>query len=160
MSVFDRRPLRRGRRGQFVVGLGADERALLASLPGQMRELLADRGDPSLRRLFPPAYSSPDDREYEEEYERLMADDLLARQREALDLLESTAQAEELSAEQLDGWLRALNSIRLLLGTRLGVTEDDEPDPSTSPQHGLYYFLGYLQECGLDSLVGTGPGGE
>ncbi|MHB1928154.1 MAG: DUF2017 family protein [Acidimicrobiales bacterium] len=160
MSVFSRRPLRRGRQGRFVVGLGGDERAVLASLPGQMRELLAGRSDPSLRRLFPPAYSSPGDEEHQEEYARLMGDDLLARHQDALDVLESTAQAEELTAPQLEAWLRALNTVRLVVGSRLDVGDDDEPDPSASPLHGLYYFLGYLQECGLDALVGPGPGGE
>jgi hypothetical protein len=123
-----------------------------------MREALGSRDDPSLRRLFPPAYTSPDDRDKEEEFERLMGDDLLAGHREALGVLESTVSAPELTAEQLDGWLRALNSIRLLLGTRLEVSEDDDTDVSGSPAHALYYFLGYLQECGIEALSGgSGP---
>ena len=155
MSLFDRRPIRRTRSGAYAVDLGPDERAVLGSLPAQMREALAERDDPSLRRLFPPAYASPEDREKEEEFERLMGEDLLAGHREALGVLESTASAPELTAEQLDGWLRALNSIRLLLGTRLEVSEDDDTDPSASPAHALYYFLGYLQESGIDALSGA-----
>jgi hypothetical protein len=158
VSLFDRRAIRPSRRGSYVVDLGPDERAVLGSLPAQMREALASRDDPSLRRLFPPAYAAPEDRDKQDEFARLMEDDLLAGHQEALGVLESTASAVELTAEQLDGWLRALNSIRLLLGTRLEVTEDDDADPSESPAHALYYFLGYLQECGIDALSGgSGP---
>lgn len=154
MSLFDRRPIRRSRAGAYTVHLGVDERAVLASLPGQMRELLATPEDPSLRRLFPPAYAAPQDQARQAEFQRLMGEDLLARHQEALDVLEATAAADELTAEQLDGWLRALNSVRLLLGTRLEVSEDDDADPSASPAHALYYFLGYLQECGIEALAG------
>lgn len=158
MSLFDRRPIRRSRSGSYTVDLGPDERAVLGSLPAQMREALDARDDPSLRRLFPPAYASPEDSDKEEEYGRLMGDDLLAGHREALGVLESTASAPELTAGQLDGWLRALNSIRLLLGTRLEVGEDDDTDPSASPAHALYHYLGYLQECGIEALSGAhGP---
>lgn len=158
MSVFDRRPIRRGRGGTYTVHLGAEQRAVLASLPAQMRELLGQPDDPSLRRLFPPAYGAPGDEDHEAEYQRLMGEDLLARHQEALSVLEATAASSELTAEQLDGWLRALNSIRLLLGTRLEVTEDDQVDLAASPPHALYYFLGYLQECGIEALGGQmGP---
>ncbi len=155
MSLFDRRPIRRSRNGSYALELGAEERAVLASLPAQMREALAEPDDPALRRLFPPTYSSPLDAGHEEELRRLTHDDLLAGHEEALGVLESTVSAPELTAEQLDGWLRALNSIRLLLGTRLEVTEDDDTDPSASPAHALYHFLGYLQECGIEALTGS-----
>lgn len=158
MSLFERRPIRRSRAGGYSLHLGADERAVLTSLPAQMRELLDQPDDPSLRRLSPPAYASPGDEAHEAEYQRLMGEDVLASHREALGVLEATAGADGLTAEQLDAWLRALNSIRLLLGTRLQVSESDEADPGASPAHALYYFLGYLQECGLEALgAGIGP---
>ena len=50
----------------------------------------------------------------------------MARHREELDLLASTADAERLSEEQLLAWTRALNSLRLVLGTFLDVQEGDE----------------------------------
>jgi hypothetical protein len=151
-----RRPIRRTRDGRYTVSLGDEERALLAALSGQMREVLQQPEDPALRRLFPPAYAAEEDKALQEEYHRLMGEDLLARHCEALDVLEHSAPAESLTAEQLDGWLRALNSIRLLLGTRLDVSEEDDPRLQRDPEHVLYYFLGYLQECALDAMAGDG----
>jgi hypothetical protein len=152
--MFSRRPIRRTRRGRYALTLGADERELLRVLPGQMKAVLTDIDDPGLRRLFPPAYSSPEHREQADEYRRLMTDDLIQRHREALDVLERTAGADELSAEEVEGWMRSLNSLRLVLGTRLGVTEDDDVTTQMSNEYALYYFLGYLQECAVAALSG------
>lgn len=152
--MFRRRPVRRTRSGRYTVSLSPDERHLLRTLPEQLAALLANTDDPGLRRLFPPAYSSPDDEAHEQEFRRLMTEDLLARHREALEVLASTADAEELTAEQLDGWMRGLNSIRLVLGTRLDVSEDDDPSGPFDPEQALYYFLGYLQECVVAALLG------
>jgi hypothetical protein len=152
--MFSRRPIRRTRHGRYTVNLGADERQLLRILPGQMKTLLTDTDDPGVRRLFPPAYSSPEHQEQADEYRRLMTEDLVERHREALDVLERTADATELSPAELDGWMRSLNSLRLVLGTRLGVTEDDDVSLRMSNEHALYYFLGYLQECAVEALAG------
>lgn len=155
MTLFHRPPVRRARGGTFTVTLGPEERELLRSLPAQMRALLADPDDPDLHRLFPPAYAAAEDAEHQEEYHRLMHEDLLARHRDALAVLEGTAGADTLTAEQLDGWMRAINSIRLLLGTRLDVSEDDDPMEQMTPEHALYYFLGYLQESVVEALAGS-----
>jgi hypothetical protein len=152
--MFSRRPIRPTRHGRFTVNLGADERKLLRMLPAQMKAILTDTDDPGLRRLFPPAYSSPQHSEHAAEYRRLMTEDLLQRHSEALDVLERTADASDLSAEELEGWMRALNSLRLVLGTRLDVTEDDDIADHTSGDYALYYFLGYLQECAVEALSG------
>jgi hypothetical protein len=154
VTVFHRRPVRRTRQGTYTVSLGVDERALLAALPGEMRRVLAQPDDPALRRLFPPAYASEKDTALQEEYQRLMGEDLLARHEEALTVLEETAAADTLTAEEVDGWMRALNSIRLLLGTRLDVSEDDDPRGHMTPEYALYYFLGYLQESVVEALNG------
>jgi len=152
--MFSRRPIRATRRGRYSVHLGADERSVLRSLPGQLKAILGDTDDPGLRRLYPPAYSSPEHEEQAAEYRRLMTEDLLAHHGEALDVLERTADAGELSGAELDAWMRSLNSLRLVLGTRLGVTEDDDIAQQVSPEYALYYFLGYLQECAVEALSG------
>jgi hypothetical protein len=149
-----KRPIRKTRSGRYLITLGVDERNLLRILPEQLRTILGQTDDPGLRRLFPPAYSSPQHQEQQDEFRRLMTEDLVARHREALDVLEATADAGELDAEQLDGWMRALNSIRLVLGTRLDVTEEDDPADHMTDEHALYYFLGYLQECVIAALSG------
>jgi hypothetical protein len=152
--MFRRRPIRRTRSGRYSVNLGAEERELLRILPDQLGAVLAHTDEPALRRLFPPAYSSPEHQEQQDEFRRLMTEDLVARHGEALEVLETTADAGELTAEQLDAWMRALNSIRLVLGTRLDVTEEDDPADHMTDEHALYYFLGYLQESVIAALSG------
>ena len=136
--------------GDFRLRLSDGERELLRTLPGELRALLdSERDDPGLRRLFPPAYER--DEEGEDEYRRLMADELLEGRRAALWLVEETAGRDRLTAAELDGWLRALNDLRLVLGTRLDVTEemyDAELDPAHPEAYELsvYAYLSWLQE--------------
>ena len=59
----------------------------------------------------------------------------------ALDTLSKTADATELSEEQLDAWVRALNDIRLWLGTLLDITEDEPDEGPEDPPHLLYHLL-------------------
>lgn len=144
--------VRRKRDGRYRIDLDAWERDLLRTLPRQLRELLAT-DDPALQRLFPPAYLG-DDEETEgrnEEYRRLMRGDLLARKQSSLDVVEATIDATELDEEQLVAWMGAINDVRLVLGTRLDVSEDmgtepfDDDDPR-APAYGLYVYLAHLQE--------------
>jgi hypothetical protein len=148
-----RRPIERTREGDFLLTLSGDERELLRGLPGQLRSLLeADPADSALRRLFPPAYE--EDPESEDEYRRLMRDELLDGRRAALEILETTAGHDRLSEEDVHAWIGALNDLRLVLGTRLDVTEDvyeaglDPRDPQ-APELAVYGYLTWLQ----DSLV-------
>jgi hypothetical protein len=144
--------VRRRRDGRYRIDLDAWERDLLRTLPGQLRELLAT-DDPALERLFPPAYLGDDEENEErnEEYRRLMRGDLLARKQSALDVVEATIDATELDEEQLVAWMGAINDVRLVLGTRLDVSEDmgedpfDDDDPR-APAYGLYVYLAHLQE--------------
>jgi hypothetical protein len=147
-----RRPIRRTRSGTYQLNLGAGERGLLAALAPQLRELLADPNQPGLRRLFPPAYGDEADAEHEEEYRRFMQDDLVSRHEAALDVLAETANANELDAEQMEAWMRALNQLRLVIGTRLDVTEEDDFAATEDPDRQVYYLLGYLQECVVEAL--------
>jgi hypothetical protein len=134
--------------------MSGDERALLRSLVGQLRELLTAGGDPSLRRLFPPAYG--DDLTRNAEYQAMVGDELLARRLGALDVVETTIESTRLTEEELTAWMAAVNDLRLVLGTRLDVSEDDEPvDPSDpeAPLHGAYHWLGWLLSEVVDALA-------
>ena len=155
MPLFARPKFRRASNGTYVVNLDPEERELLRSLPGQLRELLVTAADdPALVRLHPPAYVGDD--EANAEYDRLTRGDLTARRLEALDVLESTADATSLTEEQMAGWMGALNDLRLVLGTRLDVSEDDyespvdESDPS-APAWALYGYLGWLLESVVEA---------
>lgn len=146
--------IRRTRSGDFAVELEGWERDLLRSLPGQLRDLLSS-DDPALERLYPPAYL--DDGERNEEYRRLMRDDLTSHRLTSLDVLEATLDAKRLDEDQLLAWMGALNDLRLVLGTRLDVTEDmyevglPDDDPR-APAFALYGYLGFLQEAVVEAL--------
>ena len=62
-----------------------------------------------------------------------------------------------LDAETAGAWMRALNALRLVLGTRLDVTEDDDrgidPDDPDAPAWALYYFLSGLVDELVDALA-------
>jgi len=65
----------------------------------------------------------------------------------------------ELDAAGVDVWLRCLTDVRLALGTRLEVDEDDEvrwellgDDDPAKAMHDVYDWLGFVQETLLRSL--------
>jgi hypothetical protein len=151
--------LERTPEGDVLVRLSPEERSLLLGLAGELRaQLEGESRDSSLRRLFPPAY---DDEEDERAYRELAGDELLSGRRQALELLAATARSDRLSAEEADAWLRALNDLRLVLGTRLDVQEDMLVDRPKSPEHALYIYLSWLQEQLVAALAPTEsePGG-
>jgi len=141
--------------GGIRLHLSRDERALLVGLAGELRALLeVEPDDPSLRRLFPSAYEDEAD---ERAYRELTGDSLLDGRREALDVLERTADRKQLGPEEADAWLRALNDLRLVLGTRLDVEEDtfaSEPDLNDPRGQALavYGYLSWLQEQLVEAL--------
>jgi hypothetical protein len=139
--------VKRARGGGYSLKLPEDERQLLRSLPDQLRQLIREGSDPALERLFPPAYS--DEPALEEEYQHYMRDDLREGHLGALAVMEETIDAERLDEDQLSAWMKALNELRLVLGTRLEVTEDlTEVDPTDprAPGLALYGYLGWLQD--------------
>ena len=147
-------PIERTEIGDFLLRLGPEERGLLRRLSAELEELLAaEPEDPSLRRLRPRAY---EDDEVEREFRSLMGAELESLRLENLRGLAKTAGGDRLDAEELDRWLAALNDLRLVLGTRLEVTEDqfaDGFDPSAPHAYELavYAFLTWLQEAAIDA---------
>jgi len=147
-------------RGGFELRLPAEERELLRSLGPQMRVVLtrpdpAAEADPALERLFPVAYPTDEDRQTE--YRLLVQDELLSSHLAALAVLEETAGADRLDEDQLSAWMRAVNEVRLVLGTRLEITEEgderplDPSDPRT-PSFAVYDYLTYLQGEIIEAL--------
>jgi hypothetical protein len=135
-------------KGEIRLRLPEDEQTLLRGIAASTRALLADGEDPALRRLFPPAYDDP---ELEQEYRELTGGQLAAGRERALQHLEATVDREVLSAQDADLWLRALNDVRLVLGTRLDVTEDLDwdalsPQDPRAPELALYAYVSWIQE--------------
>jgi Domain of unknown function (DUF2017) len=153
-----RPPIERTPAGDFRLSVGRRERAVLRTLPEALERLLDEQpDDPELRRLFPPAYA--DDDAAEAEYRRLMADELMDGRRAALRTFADTLDADVLTAEDLESWLRALNDLRLFLGTRLDVSEEDlvrplDPRDSRAEERALYAYLSWLQEHVVEALSG------
>ncbi len=83
----------------------------------------------------PTAYHDDPDRD--QEYQLLARDELLAGRLASLDLLGSLAEVDELDADGASTILRAINDVRLVIGTILDVSEDDgsfDPDdPGARP---------------------------
>ncbi|MGH9280966.1 MAG: DUF2017 family protein, partial [Acidimicrobiales bacterium] len=84
---------------------------------------------------------------------------LMDRHLAALDALEATAGADHLDVEQADTWLKAINEVRLVLGTRLDVTEegDERPASITDPRataFAAYDYLSGLQAELIEALTG------
>lgn len=152
--LFSRKLIQPDKRGGYRINLESDERDLLRSLAPQFVELLDDPSQPVLERLFPPAYSSPEHLEKQDEYRRLMQEDLVERHRQELELLATTANSETLTEEQLQAWSRALNSLRLVLGTYLDVSEEDEAHQPESSEDALYQWLTYLLGEAIAALSG------
>lgn len=156
------RRVKRSRKGGFDLKIPAEERELLREVGPQLRNVLVRQvetskpgEDPAIDRLFPVAY--PDDEDRQTEYRLLVQDELLSSHLAALAVLEETADAERLEEEQLLAWMRALNDVRLVLGTRLEITEDREERPRDprDPRTGafaVYDYLTYLQGEIIEAL--------
>jgi len=160
MSWRSRR-VRRTRGGMYEIKLPEVERELIANLTGQLKELLTmgPDADPSLYRLFPVAY--PENEELEDEYRALVIEELLDRHKGSIAVVEETINATRVDEEQIVAWMGAINDLRLVLGTRLDVTEETGLDfDPTDPNAALlaaYGYLGYLMEEIVQALSGTLP---
>jgi hypothetical protein len=158
------------------VRLEPDEAALLRALMEQLLALIGDApagddelaamgiaenaekpDDPVLARLFPDAYR--DDGEAAGEFRRYTEMGLRDGKREAAAMVLGALDGDGggadavLDEKQAQGWLRALNDVRLALGTRLDITEDwyeeaDRLDPRDprAPVFATYDWLTMLQE--------------
>ncbi|WP_089106663.1 DUF2017 domain-containing protein [Streptomyces hyaluromycini] len=138
--------------------------------------------DPVLRRLFPDAYSDPEllpqtPEEAEErqahsaEFRRYTENDLRAGKRgtalaviRSLDALVPEEKGDavlKLTPEESRQWLGALTDLRLAIGSRLDITDEDDTDllyrlPDEDPRKPMvmaYLWLGGLQETLVATLM-------
>lgn len=123
-----------------------------------------DASDPVLRRLFPSAY--PDDEDAEADY-RSMTESSLRSER--VDRVAACSGELAVSGEGRTGvdltdpdasrrWIQVLNDIRLALGTRIGVSDDEPPDldptdPDAQPWL-IYHWLTAVQDSVVTALMG------
>ncbi|MFI8289705.1 DUF2017 domain-containing protein [Streptomyces sp. ms191] len=129
--------------------------------------------DPALKRLFPDAYGDADEeqRAAAADFRRYTENDLRARKREdalavvrSLDTLTPVGEGGvvlKLTADESRAWLGALNDLRLTIGTRLEVTDEDGGEglyrlPDSDPRKPMvmaYLWLGALQESLVETLM-------
>jgi hypothetical protein len=171
-------------RGRFKVTLSANEVTLIRTLMEQLLELmgelppgdpgLAELGisenreapdDPVLARLFPDGYAEDD--ESAVEFRRYTESSLRDGKHEAAEVVLQSVRSEgeiTLDADGAQAWLRALNDIRLALGTRLEITEEsyermdevDWEDPRYA-MYSTYDWLTFLQESLIRALSLSSP---
>ncbi|MEU3054984.1 DUF2017 domain-containing protein [Streptomyces griseus] len=140
--------------------------------------------DPALARLFPDAYNGPDRpadggtpeeelRALSAEFRRFTEMDLRSRKRDdavavvrTLDALSPVGDGGAvltLTGDECRNWLGTLNDLRLTIGTRLEVADEDQGEegslyrlPDTDPRKPMvmaYLWLGALQETLVETLM-------
>jgi hypothetical protein len=151
------------RRGAVRVRLDPVEVALIVSLVNDFLSLIAadrpDTDDPVLERLFPAAYADP---EPAAEFRALTRDGLRDEraERAVTSRDELVAADGQLSLDPDAGtrWIQVLNDLRLALGTRLEITEDDshdiDPDAPDAQARAIYFWLTWMQDSVVSALMG------
>ena len=143
----------------IAVTLRDDERAGLAAVLEQFRQLLIGGGDASMLRFQPPVHLH--DHKASEEFWDMAAGPLLRHRLEAIDAVEAGLDGVPLDSEAVSAWMQTLNSLRLYLGNTLevGAATFDPPRPGDKSQEAarymLYEWLGGL----LDQLVSVAAEG-
>ncbi|MGE5226880.1 MAG: DUF2017 family protein [Planctomycetaceae bacterium] len=145
-----RLPIRRARGGGVVLDLPEPIRAFVRGAVEAYRDLLTSEeaaDDPAVARLSPTAYA--DDPLRDIAFDERRAEALGRGRFEAIEAVLATVEAERLTEEEADAWMRTCNDIRLVLGTRLNLTEDSAPEdfeaePATAAAFEQYAVLSEL----------------
>ena len=156
------RRVRRLPGGKYRVRLPAAERLLLMVLSTHLATILGSEepyADPSMRRLFPPAYV--DDEDAERSYQDLVRGDLVAQRARALNAVDHVTHSPEVDDEEMAAFLAALNSLRLVIGTHLDVSENlDDLETEggfSSSTVGAYTYLSWLEGQVVDAMSASLP---
>jgi hypothetical protein len=164
VAFFLRPPVSRRPDGSFDVLFDEDERDMLRHLLEQLRDLLLS-DDPLLRRLFPPAYLDDPDRD--RDYQTLMRGDLIESRFAAIETVETTLTQTRLDEPAMHRWMQSVNALRLVLGTRLDVSEDGDPPERDDPDFPLWvayktldWMLVHIVEALSDTLPPEGVGDD
>jgi hypothetical protein len=164
--------VRKGPRGSVILELEPEEAMILRTLPARIRKLLEapDFGDRVVQRLFPPAYRDP---AKDAEYRDLLSKDLIARKLEGAAALEKALEEASgqgsgsvvtLTPATFDLVLASINDVRLILGTKLDITEDTwkkdlDPEDPDAYELALLHYLSILEET-LIAAVDLGNRGK
>ena len=157
------------RRGRTVLHLDVVEADILTSMMSELDTTVrsTDLDDPVVARLYPSAH--PDDEAaaaaYRELTEAGLRDDRTGRIAACIaDLVNNRVEPGVDRSAELDltdpadatRWLQVMNDLRLALGTRLGISEDDGEFDLTDPaEHSrmLYHWLTAVQDTLVTRLM-------
>lgn len=150
------------RHGRLRLRLEAAELELMRLLLSELEAVLAKPSDPDdavLARLFPSAYR--DDHEAEAEYRTLTESSLRTERGERLAACRADLDLRDIDLgppEAARRWIQVLNDLRLALGTRIGITQDDEPglEPAQDdeePPRVVYHWLTAVQDTVVQALL-------
>jgi hypothetical protein len=151
------RPFHR-RFGKYTASFEPAEASLIADLVDQVRQLLADRRaqapvDP-LAQLTGMTMG-PDSKPADPAVARLLPD-FHAQDAQLSSGLRVLHEPDLIADGAAAAWMAALNDVRLALGVRLEISEDDTPPPGVdvadSPQAAMYATYRWLSAV-QDSLV-------
>lgn len=114
--------------------------------------------DPAVHRLFPDAFNG--DPEASAEFRRFTEQQLRTqRVMRSQAVLQSLADAQpelRLDQDRAHEFVQVLTDLRLVLGTRLGIS-DDRDDKESTAAHGIYDWLTWLQEGLVQALFMLPP---
>lgn len=147
--------IRRRPNGTFSLRWGVLDRRMLRAAFGNLRELLPT-DDSSITRLFPSAYG--DDAERNAGWDVLMRGELIDRRSAALDTSLGLLDRRSCDADDLATLMRCVNDARLVLGTRLDVSEDGPPDHldrADLPTYLTYDRMSHVLAVVVDALEGA-----
>ena len=158
MAFGLRRPFQPKGSDRFIINLGQRERQVLRAVCEDLLGALDEpEAQPLLRRVYPVAHV--DDAAIDSAYQEMVHSDLVASRRSALERVVATVEDDELDRQTLDTWMIGLNTVRLVLGTRLDVGEGPqpelEPDDPDLVARAVYEFLGGIVETIVRSLTST-----
>lgn len=162
------KPIKRRRDGTLLVKLPAAGVSMLREAISGLEATL-DPGAPEQVRLFPRAYADDAD---EAHFEEMTRGYLLDSKRDAIRLVGGALDRAHtkgdvvdliLEPDEVNALLGSLNDLRLVIGTLLEVTDEEQPrgllppDHPDAPRVNSYLWLGAVQETILDALLSELP---
>jgi hypothetical protein len=142
-------------------------RAEVGRTTGELDGGVPEHGVDAVRdRLFPRAYVDPTEDRAEHEFQSVVHDDLVQAKSTGLGVITAALDGGRerrgrtevvLATGDLEGWVGGLNDVRLVLGTVLGVTDDDTDGGDRAPltvERAGYDWLTEVQGMLIAVLMG------
>ena len=142
--------------GSYKIEIANWQKELFRNLVGEVNGIISDGKNPLGNLLFPTAYQN--DIDANNEFDFLTKSDLEESHLLALRILEEVPEVGEVSEETLLKMMQAINILRLVLGSRLEITDEDIPIEITEddPDRSLwliYHLLGENLSRIVDSMI-------